>query len=387
LGAALRYIPGPTVRDRPRHRQRPRRAPVFRPIKPDPPRRKSSRGRWLLVRLLLTVALSVLIHGVIWFFSPNPRAPESGKSRGVLPFEIPTKGTSNRKKAPVVKKAPPVIHKNAAPSIQPKAVDTPHPIEAPVDKPHPVEAPSGSVAPAQPVGPAGPLGPHGGKAGPVMNGDGKPVDFFAPAALGAAEKAFAQSIPDREQFISAGAMGAGHDATADAALINGRLLGDIDQANAEGRVGGGLVSACNDGHDNNYDGLIDCADLGCRQMPGCLGTEEFTYHHPQTIPDDDTRGLVTHLAINDGNENAIRALSISVYLTHGSPGDLSIDVTHDGETKRVLYADPATHYFPIAFYLEEFIGKGSQGTWTVTIRDVYPGTTGKLDHWTLFMTR
>ncbi|MFZ5771232.1 MAG: hypothetical protein ACOY4W_07370, partial [Thermodesulfobacteriota bacterium] len=35
-----------------------------------------------------------------------------------------------------------------------------------------------------------------------------------------------------------------------------------------------LVEVCNDGIDNNANGLIDCADAACSGAPGCAATEK-----------------------------------------------------------------------------------------------------------------
>lgn len=212
--------------------------------------------------------------------------------------------------------------------------------------------------------------------------------LFDPNALGQSVSHWQTSLPSAEQFMEPGATGDGNSPEAIKTRIQGRIAGQADDIEANGRVNGGIVSSCNDGHDNDKDGLIDCADVGCRLLPVCSNTKEFKYYTDTDIPDGDTRGVTTEVSVNDFDARSITAISLSIHIDHTSPGDLYVAVQHDGHTQILQRANPRENgHWPIAFYMGDFIGKKAQGTWKLIIRDVVPGHSGRIRNWTLFVTR
>jgi hypothetical protein len=214
-------------------------------------------------------------------------------------------------------------------------------------------------------------------------------ELLDPFAIGSvAHRAVEDTIPPAEEFLEPGADGDGSSPQAQKSRIQSVIAGVADDAEANGRVNGGLVSSCNDGHDNDKDGLIDCADPGCRiYIPSCRNTVEYSYRGIANIPDYDKRGLSTRVTVNDDDAQTITAVSVSVHVDHGEPGDLFLKIEHDGRTQIIQKGNRNRRFFPIAFYLQDFLGTRAQGVWTLTIVDAIQGTAGHLRDWTLYVTR
>lgn len=376
-------------RRRPLHR---RLVTQTRPALPSVQPPKGPRTRRLRDRLLIALGISAAIHALILLFAPHkPKPPEPPKD--IIEFTFNQRTPDIQKGRDIVAPVRPAPkHPPKKPEVQPRPPDRPH---DEVDQP-PVVAPDTAYAANPTPQTAAPQkqetggnvgGSSGPKNGPQAQPDPSHVQLFNPDALGQSVSRWKEAMPSADQFTAPNAIGDGNSPEAVKARITARIAGDADQAEANGRVAGGLVSSCNDGHDNNFDGVMDCADLGCRQLPVCRNTKEFHYREQPLIPDNDTRGVTTQVTVNDNDEQTITGISISIYLEHASPGDLYLEVEHDGHKQILQRADPDIHHFPVAFYLQDFIGRKAQGVWKLKIVDVHAGTSGKIRNWVLYVTR
>lgn len=169
--------------------------------------------------------------------------------------------------------------------------------------------------------------------------------------------------------------------------VAARLGRDIDSANTMGEVRGGLLSGCNDGLDNNYDGWIDCGDPSCRAvLPFCQGTIVLSNVDRREIPDDDTVGASSEVVV--GTPGTIRALSVKLRVKHTSPGDLAVVLEHL-DTKRTVVlrkTNRSERQYVSAFYTKDFNGGPVAGRWRITVRDLVAGGTGWLEEWHLVIT-
>ncbi len=322
------------------------------------------------------LVLSLVVHGLFLWLTPNPKIMPGGKiSFGVLNFVPKTEGP---KRTPSPTPHPPRV-----------PVGHPHAHETPKEPPPPyAQSESNAGTSSTPPPPAtGPSGPPGPPAPPLSSPSPGGVRLFDPNALSATVDHWKGSQESKDQYIDPGAMGDGNSKEAEKARIEGRLGGIANETAQEGRVAGGLISSCNDGIDQGLDGFMDCADPGCRLLPACANTKEFKNYLAKDIPDDDVRGITSEVVVNDDDDGKIRALTMQVNVQHSSPGDLAVEVEHNGVKQVVIKADRSNHFWAKAYLLDKFIGSDAQGRWTLRIRDVMPGHEGRFLNWTLYVTR
>jgi hypothetical protein len=145
---------------------------------------------------------------------------------------------------------------------------------------------------------------------------------------------------------------------------------------------------CGDGLDNDRDGDTDCDDSDCTQEPQCqTGPQEYQSTASVDIPDNDPAGAESLIQVAESG--AIRALAVTVDITHTYSGDIEIRLRHpDGTDVQLL--EPTMESTPDiqeTFVLEDFNSKDSAGTWTLTVIDHATMDTGTLNGWVLRITR
>ena len=110
------------------------------------------------------------------------------------------------------------------------------------------------------------------------------------------------------------------------------------------------------------------------------------------IPDKDPRGVISQLDFDV--PGAVRAVTVSVNISHEFRGDLQITVTSPAGTSVVLRepdADPGvdlvTSYdLTSAPALNVLVGQPAQGAWTLKVADLQRLSTGVLRSWALTVT-
>ncbi len=336
--------------------------------------------------------LSLWAHATFWFLTPKPRPPPQALRSGNR-IEV---AVIDPHSPPATANAPlqPQRHKpKLAPRTPPKekASDSHQDIDSPVPEraataptPSPSDQPSTSGASDMPSADvsAGNAGKEGQRNDPASG-----VKLFDPSALGASVRRWSGSQPSTESFTTPHGGESEDSPAAEKSRVEGRLSAQIGEAQAEGAVRGGLISSCNDGYDQGHDGMMDCADPGCRMLPVCKNTKEYSKEDGRDIPDNDAVGLFSdQTAEEDGD---IRALSVRVRLTHGSPGDVALELENRTTGKKVTVhlADRSSPVVEKAYYVRDMLGTESAGTWRLRVRDVIRGVSGRLDDWTLFITR
>jgi hypothetical protein len=215
------------------------------------------------------------------------------------------------------------------------------------------------------------------------------VKLFDPAVVGRAiARADASEVAPAggKTGTADGADGADgtESAVAEEARVNGRVGQQLREAAAEGDVLAGLRASCDDGLDQGYDGLIDCADEECRQLDVCDHTGEYADHRPEEIPDG---GGALVRTLDASQPGRIRKLAVVVDLEHASPGDLSIVLVSPSGTRSELHRpDRSDGTYFRAFYVTDFNGEPAAGHWKLLIQDGVAGGTGRLKRWIVWVT-
>jgi hypothetical protein len=310
---------------------------------------------------------------------PKPPAPEKAQPKAPQVVERPKLPPRPEPKIPT-----PVAPQRAfepTPSDKPYAADVPKPSEKPTATPTPG---SDRIAGGVPNGkPQGGNREGGGSSGPTDLGQ---VRLFDSDALKGTVRRWNSNQPGKREFMASGADGDPNDPIAEKARVGGRIAADIQSAQTEGMVAGGLLSTCNDGVDQGMDGFMDCADPGCRQMPACRNTAEYSSRDSGQIPDDSVVGVTSEVVVPDSG--TIKTASIRINVTHASPGDLSIELEHQPSGRKIVLkqGDRSNRFLQKAYLLRDLIGDDPRGRWIIHIRDVFPGVVGSWRGWTLYIT-
>lgn len=148
-----------------------------------------------------------------------------------------------------------------------------------------------------------------------------------------------------------------------------------------------LVEICNDGRDNDYNGQTDCADAGCASDRACfdpVGRYENTT--PVEIPDDDTNGASSAIEVAEGG--IVSSVSVEADITHTYRGDLVVQLVKGAATvtlhdRQGAGADDLRQTWDV----RDFDGQDAAGTWTLKVIDTAGEDTGRLNRWSLTITR
>jgi cysteine-rich repeat protein len=175
-------------------------------------------------------------------------------------------------------------------------------------------------------------------------------------------------------------------------------------------------SVCNDGMDNDADGLVDCFDPDCQGQAICVilpcaaGQTQRIYNStdtPKAIQD-----LVTITStINVPDVATVNRAIVKLNITHtwdadldiflGSPAATSVELTTDNGSLNDNYTNtifdqscmnsiingtaPFTGCFQPEGMLATVIGQGSAGNWVLSVGDDASGDTGTLNSWNLIL--
>ncbi len=153
-----------------------------------------------------------------------------------------------------------------------------------------------------------------------------------------------------------------------------------------------LVESCDDKLDNNFDGLVDCADASCGDSPSCAvapspseGTLVKTLEVGEAIPDNSPAGLLSTISVEEEGEVA-RAV-VSVEITHPYRGDLIVTLIHDGEEVTLAHREGRNaEGLSLKVELPDLVGARLSGDWTLRVEDAGAGDEGALRSWGLELT-
>src|SRR5262249_52646694 len=115
------------------------------------------------------------------------------------------------------------------------------------------------------------------------------------------------------------------------------------------------------------------------------GTGMYTLSETESIPDDDTRGVTQTLAVQQ--YGTVRKLTIRVRLSHEALRQVFIALVAPNGRRAILKRpNPDEDSYTTVFYVRELIGVSAHGTWTLQVKDLAPGVTGRLLSWELYVT-
>jgi hypothetical protein len=351
---------------------------------PAVPKSNQARADSSSRRLALLFGWSVALHLAAWVLvqqlPPRPRPAPLPRPIDVRIVQVPTRAPAAPQVTP-----PPVRHSRLREkNLQSKVVAQ---APAPVTAPPVARAEPQSVAPRSPGDvstpeESGETITEGGEEAALAE-RARGVRLFDPGALGSAlvKRGLAQATPD-ELLAPAQKL---EGAAAEKARVGARLAADIEAAELEGQVRGGLISECGDGIDQGLDDEIDCASPGCRMLPVCMNTQVFEKKAMRPIPDDDTLGVFSEIDVPSGGH--VRAVSIKVRFAHPSPGDLAIILESPGGQRSIVRrADRGEPRYARAFFVRDLGGQPVPGRWRLRVVDAIRGSTGLFQGWQLVIT-
>jgi len=148
-----------------------------------------------------------------------------------------------------------------------------------------------------------------------------------------------------------------------------------------------VPEVCNDKKDNDLDGKLDCDDSDCDSNVACTDSgSEYSNTTGGNIPDNDPAGFTSTIEVPEGG--GIASLSVTVDITHSYRGDLTVKLVKD--TTEIVLADregSGDDDLKRTFAPVEFNGKDAAGTWKLVVIDRAKADTGKLNSWSLGITR
>ncbi|MFO0568145.1 MAG: proprotein convertase P-domain-containing protein [Polyangiaceae bacterium] len=129
--------------------------------------------------------------------------------------------------------------------------------------------------------------------------------------------------------------------------------------------------------------LTKCAGAGC----GGAAPGDYSSAESKPITDNDAAGVSTDIQVPDAGK--IKALSVTVDITHPYKGDLDVKLQRIGVGEAVLQeADASSGAFgKKTFTVSEFVGEEGKGTWRLKVSDVAAGDSGSLNGWSLQISR
>jgi len=138
--------------------------------------------------------------------------------------------------------------------------------------------------------------------------------------------------------------------------------------------------ACDDGVDNNGDGLVDCEETdSCGTAAACeTAAKVFEVKPGASIPDNDADGITRELDVTLGG--AATEVWVEVDIQHPFVRDLELVLTIPSGAEVTLYDrdDHSGRDMRRRFLLPKLVGEEVGGTWKLQVIDHAQGDTGKL---------
>lgn len=142
---------------------------------------------------------------------------------------------------------------------------------------------------------------------------------------------------------------------------------------------------CDDGLDNDANGLTDCADPACEEDDACALADAFTVGEQvdEAIPDNDATGITSILEVT--TDLVIEELVVDVEIVHAYRGDLRVVLEHESGLEVVLHdregggARDLVRSFPV----DAAAGLPSAGLWALHVSDNANLDTGTFVRWAL----
>ena len=172
-----------------------------------------------------------------------------------------------------------------------------------------------------------------------------------------------------------------HEAGAGYGWLSMRYVEEFGSVNGSAEPKLNLKERCDDGKDNNFDGVVDCDDPACGSEAVCRApVTSFESGEVVTIPDNDLQGVSQSIAV--ATEGFVTDLRLTVDIEHTFLADLRATLTSPSGKVVTLFADQNNNV-PDTFNIREMVAESLAGDWTLTIVDAASKDEGTLNGWTL----
>ncbi len=147
------------------------------------------------------------------------------------------------------------------------------------------------------------------------------------------------------------------------------------------------AEVCDNGSDDNLDGVTDCDDPACADARACQAGILHFQGEGGDIADNDPEGLSSTIEIDAAG--TVKTAYVDVQITHSYSGDLVVElITPDGQahtlqSKKGGSTDDINRSFTLA---AEVDGVPAAGAWTLRVTDTAKGDVGRLERWSLDLT-
>lgn len=149
-----------------------------------------------------------------------------------------------------------------------------------------------------------------------------------------------------------------------------------------------LAERCDDGLDNDFDGLTDCEDSACGEAVVCQVAPQpelsFDVQSSEAVELVDREETISVLTLtNAGN---LEQLILTLDITHTFTGDLQIDLeSPSGQRVNVMPSDRESNLgeLKLNVEVEGMRGEWAAGEWKLIIKDMFAEDSGVLNHWSL----
>ncbi|MEE2644874.1 MAG: proprotein convertase P-domain-containing protein [Myxococcota bacterium] len=146
-----------------------------------------------------------------------------------------------------------------------------------------------------------------------------------------------------------------------------------------------LHELCDDGFDNNFDGVFDCGDPSCADSASCAPPTptEIRIEGEAPASIEDLGMLSLPLAVEA--TGFIRSLALTLEVEHSYRGDLVITLESPSGRRAQIFngADHPEVKLDERHLLPLFIGEPTEGTWWLHVEDRAPEDSGLIKRWGL----
>ncbi len=168
-----------------------------------------------------------------------------------------------------------------------------------------------------------------------------------------------------------------------------RYVEEFMTAYVSGRPTVRRVEICNNGGDDDGDGMADCMDSDCGADRSCMDVPSATTDTATpnvAIPDNSPTGASSPITVATGGN--ISSLAVSVDITHTYRGDLRVELVRGTQTVVLVDRQGAGEDNLVStFSVADFNGTDAAGDWILRVVDTAGQDTGTLDTWSLAITR
>ena len=145
------------------------------------------------------------------------------------------------------------------------------------------------------------------------------------------------------------------------------------------------AETCDNGRDDDGDGLTDCDDSECAAHASCQAeptSRTYSSTAGADIPDNVPAGVASTISVAD--TGTVGTVKVTLDITHPYRGDLKVVLAHAGRT--ITLHDQTGSYeddLKLTLDVEGLDAAALAGAWTLTVSDNAAYDTGRLNAWSI----